>query len=82
MAMALLLVVAAALLFAGATFLAGFLAARPLWFLIWWGVCAWLTFCAVLLAVYDLLTLARAARRLRRELRHRVSDPTRKEPRR
>ena len=63
------LILAMVLLFAGTTFLQPFLSPRehPGWFIFFWVACAWLTFLALLLAVFDLLTVkmqARAARRI------------------
>jgi len=63
------LTLAMVLLFAGTTFLQPFLSPRehPGWFIFFWMLCAWLTFFALLLAVFDLLTVkmqARAARRI------------------
>lgn len=56
-------------LFAGATFLEKYLTARPLLFLCYWGLCAWLTLCSLLLALYDMLAVSAAASRERRRLR-------------
>src|SRR5437868_10069817 len=66
------LILAMVLLFAGTTFLQPFLSPRehPGWFIFFWVACAWLTFLALLLAVFDLLTLKiqrRAARKILRE---------------
>jgi hypothetical protein len=55
------------MLFVGNTFLAGSLS-MPWGFLIYWGICAWLTFAALLLALWDLLLLRVEARRERRRL--------------
>lgn len=41
---------------------------HPLLFLGYWAVCAWITFLAVLLALYDLVKVRSEAQRLRREL--------------
>jgi hypothetical protein len=60
------------LLFAGATLLEGWLGAHPLFFVAWWGVCAWFMVAAVLLAVFDLLLVRAAARRERRELAKKI----------
>src|SRR5437763_15040872 len=66
------LTLAMVLLFAGTTFLQPCLSPRehPGWFILFWILCAWLTFLALLLAGFDLLTLkihGRAARKLLRE---------------
>lgn len=50
---------AAAMVFAGMTFLATWLVDRPVAFIIFWGGCAWLTLVSVLLALYDMLALRR-----------------------
>lgn len=65
------IVVLAALvmLFVGSTFLNGTLGERPLLFVLFWGSCAWLTFLAILLALYDLLAVRAQARSERRRLR-------------
>ncbi len=66
-AMFILLLAALAMLFAGSTFLAGSIA--PPWdFLLYWGICGWLTLAALLLALWDLLLVRAAARRERRRL--------------
>jgi len=57
------------MVFCGSTFLSAPLTARPLVFLSYWAACAWLTLCALLLALYDLLALRRRARQERRRLR-------------
>src|SRR5207244_5121340 len=51
-----LLVVALLLLFSGSTFLQGVInqRAHPLWFVLFWLVCAWLTITAMMLALFDL----------------------------
>lgn len=68
-----LLVLAVLLLIAGSTFLREILDPREhgaFWFAIFWLVCGWFTFAALLLALFDLLMVraeARAARRVLRE---------------
>jgi hypothetical protein len=56
------------MVFSGSTFLNGLLIAHPIVLVVFWGVCAWLTFLAILLALYDLLVVRAHARALRREL--------------
>ena len=56
------------LIFAGSTFLWSWLHDHILFFLGYWGVCAWLTLLAVLLALYDMAMVRLAAKRARREL--------------
>jgi len=68
-AMFVVLLSAMLMVFAGGTFLSTALLSRPLIFLTYWGACAWLTFCAILLALYDLLALRRRAREERRRLK-------------
>ncbi len=67
-----LVIMASALLAAGATFGAPWLSERPILFLLHWLAVAWLTCTALLMAVFDMLLVRRAARaahtRLRREL--------------
>jgi hypothetical protein len=55
------------MLFAGATFLESIIS-TPITFLIYWGICSWLTLASLLLALWDILLLRTAARRQRREL--------------
>ena len=70
-AMFVLLLAALIMLFAGSTFLAGSIA--PPWsFVLYWGVCVWLTLAALLLALWDLLLVRAAARRERRRLEKRM----------
>ncbi len=75
-AMFVTLVVAMVMLFLGMTFLQPLLSPRehPGWFIFFWLACAWFTFTALLLALFDLLLLRvrdRAARRILREKLHR-----------
>jgi hypothetical protein len=60
------------LLFLGATVLDARLTAHPFWFVVWWGVCAWLMLAAVLLAMFDLLMLRAAERKARRDLAKKI----------
>jgi hypothetical protein len=71
-AMFVLLLVALVMVFAGSTFLAGSLG-MPWGFLLYWGVCAWLTFAALMLALWDILMVRTAARKARRELEKQIS---------
>jgi hypothetical protein len=43
-------------------------------FILYWGICAWLTLGAMLLALLDLLLLRAAARRERRRLEKEIID--------
>lgn len=70
--MFLLLLVALIMLFLGSTFLNGSLMERPVLLLGFWALCAWLTFCALLLALYDMVMLRVAAARQRRRLREEI----------
>ncbi len=63
---------ALALLFAGSTFLAVWLRERPLLFVVYWAVCAWFTFFDLLLALFDMLLMRRAAREEKRRLAEKV----------
>jgi predicted membrane protein len=69
--MFILLLVALALLFSGTTFLQTTLnpRARPVWFILFWVVCGWLTLTALLLAVFDLLMVKLESRKEQRLLR-------------
>jgi hypothetical protein len=70
-----LLLGALVMLFAGSTFLADHLT-TPWSFLIYWGACGWLTFAALLLALWDMLLVRTAARRERRRLeKHILNRP-------
>jgi hypothetical protein len=74
--MFMLLVVALVLLFAGSTFLQSLLNPHqhPVWFMLFWFVCGWLTLTAMLLAVFDLLRVRLDARRAARMLQGKLSD--------
>ncbi len=60
------------MLFVGSVVIPKFLELRPLVFLGWWGACLWLTVLSLLLALFDLLMLRKAARQERRELRKEI----------
>lgn len=66
-----LLIVALVLLFSGSTFLAPAITPRehPVWFVLFWFVCGWLTLTAMLLAFFDLLMVRLQARKTQRMLR-------------
>jgi hypothetical protein len=66
-AMFILLFTALCMLFAGSTWLAPSIS-TPWSFIIYWGICAWLTVTALLLALWDMLLIRTAARRERRRL--------------
>lgn len=54
----------------------GVFATHPLFFAIYWLACAWLTTCALLLAIYDLVMVFRRAREERESARRRIfQDP-------
>jgi hypothetical protein len=78
-AMLLLLAVALLLLISGFTFLQSALNPRehPWRVIFFWIACIWLTFTALLLALFDLLVLRSQARRAERELREKL-DAARK----
>lgn len=67
--MFIILLIALLMLFAGATFLNSGLMANPWMFVVYWGVCAWLTIVSVLLAIFDMLAIRARAREERRALR-------------
>ncbi len=54
------------LMAAGLWLIDGMLARDPLWFLLWWGACALLTFVVLLFALYDALAVMREERGKRR----------------
>jgi heme/copper-type cytochrome/quinol oxidase subunit 2 len=74
--MFILLLVALALLFSGSTFFESALnpRERPVWFILFWVACAWLTLTAMLLAIFDLLMVKLEARKTRRMLREKISQ--------
>ena len=63
--------IALVLLFSGSTFLESALNPRehPVWFILFWLICAWLALTALLLAVFDMLMVRAAARKAERILR-------------
>ena len=65
---------ALALLGVGALLLDRWLMEHLLFFLLYWGVCLWLTLTALLLALYDMLALGAEARRERRKLKSDVFE--------
>jgi hypothetical protein len=73
-AMFVLLIAALALLLAGSTFLQRPLNhhEHPLWFILFWLTCGWLTFTAMLVAIFDMLIVRLEARRAERALRERL----------
>ena len=72
-----LLVIALALLFAGSTFLQSLLNPHqhPVWFILFWFVCGWLTLTAMLLAAFDLVRVRLDARKAERMLQEKFSQP-------
>ena len=71
-AMFVVVCVALVALFAGTTFLSGWLAGNPLIFLAYWTSCTWLTFAAVLLAIFDMVAMRLQLRREKRRLREEI----------
>jgi len=69
--MFILLVVALVLLCSGWTFLGSVLNPRehPGWFIFFWFICIWLTFTALLLAIFDLLFIRAQERKVEKSLR-------------
>ena len=63
------IVAAGLMMVVGLTLLDGWLRANLTRFAVYWLVCAWLTLLALLLAVFDLLTVRAQGRRAQRELR-------------
>ena len=56
------------LIFLGTTLLWNWLRGHPFFFIAYWGLCAWLTLLAVLLALYDMAKVRLDAQRARRQL--------------
>ncbi len=56
------------LIFLGSTLLWSWLRGHPFFFIAYWGLCAWLTLLAVLLALYDMAKVRLEAQRARRQL--------------
>ena len=74
------LLIAIILAFAGATFLWPLLREHPFLFLGYWAACVWITFLAVLLAVYDLAKVRDEGRRERQRLRAEYLDSIKNAP--
>lgn len=72
-----IVIAAVLMLFCGATFLAPWLdpRVRPVWFILYWLACAWLTVTAVLLALLDLLQVRVRARAEKRALAQKIVAP-------
>jgi hypothetical protein len=64
--------VALVLVFAGSTLFWSWLRDHPLFFLGYFGLCAWLTVLAVLLAVYDMVKVRIEGRRARQQLAEKI----------
>ncbi len=67
-----IILAAMGMLFIGSVLIPGFLGRHPLFFLAWWGACLWLTVLSLLMALFDLLMLRKAARQERQQLRKEV----------
>ena len=76
--MFILIVAALLMIFLGETFLASFIL-TPMSFLIYWGICAWVTFAALLLALWDILLVRTAARRERIRMEKEIANHKSKE---
>ncbi len=74
--------VALALLFSGSTFLQSALNPRdhPVWFVLFWLICAWLALTVMLLAIFDMLVVRAAARKAERILRSQLSQTKTPDP--
>ena len=75
-AMALLLALAVLMLLAGFTVLQSFMNPRehPWFVILFWIACVWLTFTALLLALFDLLIVRLEARRAQHALREKLKN--------
>lgn len=73
--MFLVVLTALVLLFCGSTFLEPAINPRehPVWFILFWLICAWLALTAMLLAIFDMLMVRTAARKAERILRSQLS---------
>ena len=71
-----LLVAAMLMIFLGTTLLREPLAPRehPIWFILFWIACGWLTFGALLLAIFDMLLVRAQNRADRKALRTKLND--------
>lgn len=71
------LALALVMVVAGSTFLHETLNHQdhPVWFILFWLVCGWLTICALLLALFDVLMIRAEGRAAREVLRKRFSRP-------
>jgi uncharacterized membrane protein (DUF485 family) len=81
MAMFVLVIIAMLMVFVGAVFLNSWLLATPVLFIAYWIVCGWLTFTAVLLAIYDLIAVRVRLNRERRGLKQEVFGDDEKDSR-
>ncbi len=68
-AMGAIILAAAAMLMAGATFAADWLYQRPFLFIIYWLICGWLTLTAILLALFDMLMVRKEGHAARNRLK-------------
>jgi hypothetical protein len=68
-----LIVAALLMVFAGSTFLTPVIN-TPWTFIGYWGACAWITFAALLLAVWDIIMVRVAARQHRRALEKQIRE--------
>jgi uncharacterized membrane protein YfcA len=77
-AMFILVLGALVLLFFGTTFLQSALNPRqhPVWFILFWLLCAWLTLTATLLAIFDLLVVRLEALKAQRQPRKSFGEST------
>lgn len=75
-AMVVTVLLAVIMLFFGTTFLEPFLSPREHrgWFILFWLACAWLTLTALLLALFDILTLRAQERSARKSLREKLDE--------
>jgi hypothetical protein len=72
------LTIALVMLFLGSVFFRP-MREHPVFFLIYWGACAWITLLSMLLAVFDLIVVRAAGRRARRELEHEYLEKVRRQ---
>lgn len=74
--MFIIVIVAMLMVFAGVIFLRSVLAPKehPIWFLLYWIACGWITFTALLLAIFDVLMVRLQARMTRRALQQKIKE--------
>ncbi|MDQ2868419.1 MAG: hypothetical protein M3R59_08435 [Verrucomicrobiota bacterium] len=75
-AMFFMLIVAMLMVFAGVSFRQSALSPKehPIWIILYWAACGWITFTALLLALFDVLMVRLQARTERRALQQKLKE--------